>query len=43
MARQARQELRGAIRAALDNGETIAAVARAIDVSRQRVYQILGR
>jgi DNA-directed RNA polymerase sigma subunit (sigma70/sigma32) len=41
--RIARQELRAAIVSAREEGETLAAIARTLGVSRQRVSQLLER
>jgi DNA-directed RNA polymerase sigma subunit (sigma70/sigma32) len=41
--RKARRELRAAIAAARTEGESLAAIARALGVSRQRVSQLLER
>jgi hypothetical protein len=41
--RVARSELRAAILAARKDGESLAAIARALGVSRQRVSQLLER
>jgi predicted XRE-type DNA-binding protein len=41
--RRARRELRAAIAAARKNGESQAAIARALGVTRQRVSQLLER
>jgi DNA-directed RNA polymerase sigma subunit (sigma70/sigma32) len=41
--RAARSELRAAILAARKDGESLAAIARALGVSRQRVSQLLER
>jgi DNA-binding MarR family transcriptional regulator len=38
-----REELRLALQTAHDKGETISELARRLGVSRQRVYQMLGR
>lgn len=40
---RARQELRDAVQAAHERGETVSEIARQLGVSRQRVYQLLGR
>jgi DNA-directed RNA polymerase sigma subunit (sigma70/sigma32) len=40
--RRARAELRAAIMEARENGETFAAIARTLGVTRQRVKQIAG-
>jgi DNA-binding MarR family transcriptional regulator len=41
--RIARRELRAAIAAARNDGESMAAIARALGVTRQRVSQLLER
>jgi hypothetical protein len=41
--RAARKELREAILAARENGESLAAIARELGVTRQRVSQLLER
>jgi DNA-binding MarR family transcriptional regulator len=41
--REARRELRAAIAAARNEGESMAAIARALGVTRQRVSQLLER
>jgi transposase-like protein len=41
--RKARKELRAAIVAARANGESLAAIARTLGVTRQRVSQLLER
>jgi DNA-directed RNA polymerase specialized sigma24 family protein len=40
---KARKELRAAIVAARENGESLAAIARTLGVTRQRVSQLLER
>jgi DNA-directed RNA polymerase sigma subunit (sigma70/sigma32) len=40
---RARKELRSAIAAARENGESLAAIARTLGVTRQRVSQLLER
>jgi DNA-directed RNA polymerase specialized sigma24 family protein len=40
--RHAREDLRAAIMEARENGETFAAIARTLGVTRQRVKQIAG-
>lgn len=40
---RARQDLRDAVQAAHERGETVSEIARQLGVSRQRVYQLLGR
>jgi transposase-like protein len=41
--RKARKDLRAAIVAARSNGESLAAIARTLGVTRQRVSQLLER
>lgn len=41
--RAARADLRAAIVAARDAGETLTAIARTVGVTRQRIKQIIGR
>lgn len=40
---EAREELRQAMTAARDSGETVSEIARRLGVTRARVYQVIGR